>query len=99
MNTQNLLFFSAVLFFMGLYGILVRKNILVILMSVELMLNAVNIAFVTFSRELNQVSGQISVFFIITVAAAEAAVGLGLLIALFRNLKTVTTEDIQLLKE
>jgi NADH-quinone oxidoreductase subunit K len=76
-----------------------RKNILVILMSVELMLNAVNVAFVTYSTELHNVAGQLAVFFIITVAAAEAAVGLGLLIAMFRNLKSVTTEDIQLLKE
>lgn len=68
-------------------------------MSIELMLNAVNLAFVAFSHELQQVTGQMAVFFIITVAAAESAVGLGLVIALFRNLKTVNTEDIELLKE
>ncbi len=99
MTTTNILVFSSVLFFIGLFGVLVRKNILVVLMSIELMLNAVNIAFVSISRDLNQVSGQMAVFFIITVAAAESAVGLGLVIALFRNLKTVSTDDIQLLKE
>lgn len=99
MTTNNLILFSSVLFFLGLFGVLTRKNILIILMSVELMLNAVNVAFVTYSTELQNVAGQLAVFFIITVAAAEAAVGLGLLIAMFRNLKSVTTEDIQLLKE
>jgi len=99
MTTQNILIFSSILFFTGLFGVLVRRNILVILMSVELMLNAVNVAFVGFGKELNQLNGQMAVFFIITVAAAEAAVGLGLLITLFRNLKTVSTEEIQLLKE
>lgn len=99
MSTNHFVLLSLFLFFTGLFGILVRKNILVILMSVELMLNAVNIAFVAFSHELHQATGQMAVFFIITVAAAESAVGLGLVIALFRNLKTVNTEDIQLLKE
>ena len=69
------------------------------MMSIEIMLNAANIAFVSFSKNLEDPSGQMVVFFVITVAAAEAAVGLGLVIALFRNLKTVSTEDIQLLKE
>jgi NADH-quinone oxidoreductase subunit K len=99
MTTQNLLLFASFLFMCGLFGVLVRRNILVILMSVELMLNAVNITFVAFGREMHQLAGQMAVFFIITVAAAEAAVGLGLLIALFRNLKTTSTEDMQLLKE
>lgn len=76
-----------------------RRNILIIMMSIELMLNATNLAFVTFARNLDDAGGQMAVFFIITVAAAEAAVGLGLVIALFRNLKSVSTEDIQLLKE
>jgi NADH-quinone oxidoreductase subunit K len=87
------------LFFIGLFGVLVRRNILIILMSIELMLNAVNVAFVAFGSEMQHLGGQMSVFFIITVAAAESAVGLGLVIALFRNLKSVSTEDIQLLKE
>ncbi len=99
MSTNHFVLLSLFLFFTGLFGVLVRKNILVILMSIELMLNAVNLAFVAFSHELQQVTGQMAVFFIITVAAAESAVGLGLVIALFRNLKTVNTEDIELLKE
>ena len=99
MTTANLLVFSSVLFTLGIFGVLMRRNLLVILMSIELMLNAVNLAFVAFGREAQQMAGQAAVFFIITVAAAEAAVGLGLLIALFRNLKTISTEDIQLLKE
>lgn len=99
MTTNNVILFSTLLFFIGLFGVLTRRNILVIMMSIELMLNAVNVALVTFSRELQDTRGQIAVFFIITVAAAEAAVGLGLVIALFRNLKSVSTQRIQLLKE
>lgn len=99
MTTTNVLIFSIALFFIGLFGVLARRNILIIMMSIELMLNAANLAFITFARDLQDTGGQMAVFFIITVAAAEAAVGLGLLIALFRNLKSVSTEDIQLLKE
>lgn len=91
--------FCATIFFIGLTGLLVRRNILIILMCVELMLNAVNLTFVAFSQQLNDMTGQMSVFFIITVAAAESAVGLGLLIAMFRTLHSVDTDDIQLLKE
>lgn len=98
MNTSNVLIFSSLLFLVGLFGVLVRRNILIILMSIELMLNAVNLAFVAFSRNFQQVDGQMAVFFIITVAAAESAVGLGLVIAMFRNLHSLSTEDIQLLK-
>ncbi len=99
MNQQGFIVLSMCLFFIGLFGVLVRKNILIIMMSIELMLNAVNIAFVTYAKELQDVSGQMAVFFIITVAAAESAVGLGLVIALFRNLKSVSTDSIQLLKK
>ena len=91
--------FSAVIFVIGLAGVLVRRNILVILMSIELMLNAVNLTFVTFSKELHDMGGQLAVFFIITVAAAESAVGLGLIIAMFRTLRSVDTDEIQLLRE
>jgi len=91
--------FSAIIFLIGLTGVLIRKNIIVILMCVELMLNAVNLTFVTYSSLLKDMAGQMSVFFIITVAAAESAVGLGLLIAMFRTIRTVDTDDIQLLKE
>ena len=99
MSTMNVTVFATALFFVGLFGVLARRNILVIMMSVEIMLNATNLVFVNYSRQMNDAGGQMAVFFIITVAAAEAAVGLGLLIALFRNLKSVSTEDIQLLKE
>lgn len=91
--------FSAAIFFIGLTGILIRRNIIVILMCIELMLNAINLTFVTFSNQLHQMNGQLSVLFIITVAAAESAVGLGLIIALFRTLRSVDTDDIQLLRE
>ena len=91
--------FCAAIFFIGLTGVLIRRNVLVILMSIELMLNAVNLTFVTFSKELHHMGGQLSVFFIITVAAAESAVGLGLVIAMFRTLRTVDTDEIQLLRE
>jgi NADH-quinone oxidoreductase subunit K len=91
--------FSAIIFFIGFTGVLIRRNILVILMSIELMLNAVNLTFVTFSRQLQHMGGQMSVFFVITVAAAESAVGLGLVIAMFRTLRSVDTDQIQFLKE
>jgi len=91
--------FSAAIFFIGLYGLLVRRNLLIILMSIELMLNAVNLTYVTFSSQLSSLTGQMSVFFIITVAAAESAVGLGLIIAMYRTLKSVDTDEIMLLKD
>jgi NADH-quinone oxidoreductase subunit K len=91
--------FCAVIFFIGFAGLLLRRNILVILMCIELMLNAVNLTFVAFSKVLQHMGGQMSVFFIITVAAAESAVGLSLVIALFRTLRTVDTDEIRLLKE
>jgi NADH-quinone oxidoreductase subunit K len=91
--------FCAAIFCIGLTGLMIRRNILVIMMCIELMLNAVNLTFVTFSRQLHDMAGQMSVFFVITVAAAEAAVGLGLVIAMFRTLRSVDTDDIQLLRE
>lgn len=91
--------FCAAIFFIGFAGVLIRRNILVVLMSLELMLNAVNLTFVTFSKQLSQMGGQMAVFFIITVAAAESAVGLGLVIAMFRTLRSVDTDQIQLLRE
>ena len=91
--------FCSAIFFVGLAGVLIRRNVLIILMSIELMLNAVNLTFVTFSKELHHMGGQMSVFFIITVAAAESAVGLGLVISMFRTLRSVDTDDIQLLRE
>ena len=91
--------FCAIIFFIGLAGVLIRRNIIVILMCVELMLNAVNLSFVAYSRQMQDMGGQMAVFFIIVVAAAESAVGLGLVIAMFRTLKTVDTDEIRLLKE
>lgn len=94
-----ILAFCASIFVIGLFGVLVRRNILVVLMCIELMLNAANLTFVTYSKQLQNLDGQMAVFFIITVAAAESAVGLGLLIAMFRTLRSVDTDDIQLLRE
>ncbi|MCM2278042.1 MAG: NADH-quinone oxidoreductase subunit NuoK [Oligoflexia bacterium] len=91
--------FCAAIFFIGFAGVLIRRNILVVLMCIELMLNAVNLTFVTFSKELQHLGGQMSVLFIITVAAAESAVGLALVIAMFRTLRGVDTDQIRLLRE
>lgn len=92
------LILGALLFSIGLIGVMVRRNLIAILMSIELMLTAVNITFITFSRINQDIHGQIAVFFIITVAAAEGAIGLGLLIALFRNLKEVGTASLNQMK-
>jgi len=89
---------SAVLFAIGVVGALVRRNVIVILMSVELMLNAVNLAFVAFSRMHGSNDGHVFVLIVITVAAAEVAVGLGIVISLFRNRDTVNADDVSLLK-
>jgi NADH-quinone oxidoreductase subunit K len=89
---------SAVLFTIGVIGVLTRRNIVIILMSIELILNAVNINLVVFSRQLGSVAGQVFAIFIITDAAAEVVVGLGILIALFRNRETVNADEIDLLK-
>src|SRR5690606_27965631 len=86
--------FCAIIFFIGMAGVLIRRNILVILMSIEIMLNAVNLSFVAYARQLDDMGGQMAVFFIIVVAAAEGAVGLGLLIAMFRTLRTIDTDEI-----
>jgi NADH-quinone oxidoreductase subunit K len=94
-----LLSFAGIIFFIGLTGVLVRRNILVILMGIELMLNAVNLTFVTFSKMHQDLGGQMAVFFVITVAAAESAVGLGLIIAMFRTLRSVTTNDLETLRD
>jgi len=94
-----ILSFAATIFCIGLLGVLIRRNILIVLMCVELMLNAVNLTFVVFSKQLALLNGQMSVFFIITVAAAESAVGLALVISLFRTLRTVDTDAIQVLRD
>jgi NADH-quinone oxidoreductase subunit K len=89
---------SALLFVIGAAGALARRNLIVILMSIELMLNAVNLAFVAFSRHWGDVAGQVFVLMVIVVAAAEVTVGLGIVIALFRNRETVNVEDVSLLR-
>ena len=89
---------SAALLLIGTLGVLTRRNIVIILMSIELILNAVNINLIAFSRQFDQVNGQIFAIFVITVAVAEAAVGLGILIAMFRNKETVQADEIDLLK-
>jgi NADH-quinone oxidoreductase subunit K len=89
---------SAILFAIGTVGALSRRNLVVILMSIELMLNASNLALVAFSRAWAQVDGHIFVLMVIVVAAAEVAVGLGIVIALFRNRESVNVEDVSLLK-
>jgi NADH-quinone oxidoreductase subunit K len=92
------LFLGAALFTIGVVGVLTRKNIMVILMSIELMMNAVNINLIAFSRHLGDTGGQIFAIFVITVAAAEAAVGLGIVIAMFRNKETMNINEIDLMK-
>ncbi|MEE8574782.1 MAG: NADH-quinone oxidoreductase subunit NuoK [Thermodesulfobacteriota bacterium] len=88
---------SAILFIIGVSGVLLRKNIVIMLMSIELMLNAVNINFVAFSYYLQDIGGQVFVIFTITIAAAEVAVALGILIALVRNRKTFNADEIDTL--
>ena len=95
---EHYLVVSGVLFSLGLLGVIIRRNVLVIYMSLELMLNAANLALVSFSRFNNNLDGQVMVFFIITVAAAEVAVGLALIVALFRRRQTTHVEDLTTLK-
>ena len=92
------LILSAIVFVIGVVGVLVRRNALIIFMSVELMLNAANLAFVSFARQLHSMDGQVIVFFVMTVAAAEAAVGLALIIAVFRSRETINADDLNLLR-
>ena len=89
---------SVAMFLIGTVGVLVRRNALVIFMSIELMLNAANLAFVAFSRQMNSLDGQIFVFFVMTVAAAEVAVGLAIIVNLFRLRESVFVDEVNLLK-
>jgi NADH-quinone oxidoreductase subunit K len=89
---------AAVIFSIGAVGLLVRRNVLVMFMCVELMLNAANLTFVTFARELNDRAGQVVVFFVLVVAAAEVVVGLGIIVAIFRRRVGATADDIHVLK-
>jgi NADH-quinone oxidoreductase subunit K len=89
---------AALLFTTGAVGLLIRRNVLVMFMCVELMLNAVNLTFITFARMLNDVGGQSTVFFVLVVAAAEVVVGLGIIVAIFRRRVGATADDLHILK-
>src|SRR5512135_1248069 len=95
---HNYLIVSAIMFSIGTIGVLTRRNAIVIFMCVEMMLNAVNLTFIAFSKYLGNLDGQIFVFFVMTVAAAEAAVGLALMIAFYKNRESIDVEDMNLLK-
>ena len=89
---------SAILFVIGILGVLLRRNALVLFMSLELMFNAANLAFVTFARMYGQLNGQLIVFFVMTVAAAEVAIGLALIVGIFRSRQTIDLDDLHNLK-
>ena len=97
MITESL-FFSAVLFAIGVVGVLTRRNAIVIFMCVELMLNAVNLSFITFAKTNGSLDGQVLAFFVMVVAAAEVVVGLGILVAIFRKRSSTSVDDVNLLK-
>ena len=98
MSQTPYLIVAAVLFGIGAVGLLVRKNPLVMFMCVELMLNAVNVTFVSFSRSLNDVGGQVAVFFVLVVAAAEVVVGLGIIVAILRRRGSASADDVSMMK-
>jgi NADH-quinone oxidoreductase subunit K len=89
---------SALLFGIGALGVLIRRNVLVMFMCIELMLNSANLAFVTFSRSLHDIGGQADVFFVLVVAAAEVVVGLGIVVAIFRRRSTAVVDDLSSMK-
>jgi len=97
-NASWYLTLAAILFSIGAVGLLVRRNVIVMFMCVELMLNAANLTFVTFARQLNDIGGQAAVFFVLVVAAAEVVVGLGIIVAIFRRRLGATADDIHVLK-
>jgi NADH-quinone oxidoreductase subunit K len=97
---NHYLYLSAILFFIGAFGVLFRRNLLVILMSVELMLNAVNLSFVAFARHsAGNMDGHVAAFFVMALAAAEAGIGLAILVMLFRNRTTVQADDLTLMRD
>jgi len=98
MNPFRYLVLSALLFTIGTVGVIAKKNVIAIFLCIELMLNAVNLSFVAFARQLQQVDGQVFVFFVMVVAAAEAAVGLAVMIVLYRNRKTLNVDDADIMK-
>lgn len=95
---QHYLILSALLFVIGIAGLVIRRNILIIFMSIELILNAANLVFIAFSRYRGDLDGQVAAFFVIAVAAAEAAVGLAIVIAIFRNRGTVKVDELNLMR-
>ncbi len=95
---EHYLIVSALLFTIGVVGVIVRRNIIVVVMSIELMLNAANLAFVSFGRFLDSMDGQLIVFFVMAVAAAEAAVGLAIVILIYRNRESTDVDEMNLLK-
>lgn len=95
---QHYLILAGALFCIGATGVLIRRNVITMFMCIELMLNAVNLTFVAFSRQWGQVDGQLFVFFVMTVAAAEAAVGLAIIVALYRNRETLDVDDANSMK-
>lgn len=97
-TTLSYLVVAALLFVIGTYGVMVRRNPLVMFMCIELMLNAVNLSFVALARELTDIDGQSIVFFVLVVAAAEVVVGLGIIVAIMRNRATLTADDLAELK-
>ncbi len=98
MSLEYYLILSALLFTVGVVGVLIRKNAIIIFMCIELMLNAANLAFVAISRELGEPSGQIFVFFVMTVAAAEVAIGLAIIVSVFKHRETVNVDEVDSLK-
>ena len=95
---SHTLILGAVLFSIGVLGVFIRRNAIVIFMCIELMLNAVNLTFIGIARSLNSLDGQVIVFFVMTVAAAEAAIGLAIILALFRNKETVNVDEVNLMR-
>ncbi|MCS5661103.1 MAG: NADH-quinone oxidoreductase subunit NuoK [Dehalococcoidia bacterium] len=98
MPLDHILLLSATLFSIGVLGVLLRRNVIVIFMSIELMLNAVNLSFIGFARSLDSMTGVVFIFFIIVVAAAEAVVGLSIILAIYRTRKTLNIDEFNLLK-
>jgi NADH-quinone oxidoreductase subunit K len=98
MSTEPFLVLSALLFSIGAFGVLVRRNAIVVFMCIELMLNATNLAFVTFARHHGNLDGQIAAFFVMVVAAAEVVVGLAIIVTIFRTRRSASVDDASLLK-
>lgn len=97
-SVEHILLLSLILFMIGVLGVILRRNVIVVFMSIELMLNAVNLSFVTFARGMDSMTGVIFIFFIIVVAAAEAVVGLSIILSIFRTRKTLNMDEFNLLK-